>query len=403
MAENFTTAYTSRDPSATGIQKRTVNDWCRNLFHGASTLLALVTNGKVNKGEVTQSPGMLGKRSCSHRRYEFFTYTPWVTVYTVTGTGSGTVDLDSVTGLSTKRTMLNDRTLDVARVSAIATLTVTYQAITSTFTCAAGDKILVMAPAYEEASSSPNKFMKNEDNNYNVHQIVRYPWEMSKSAMKSDNYIYGKNYADALGKRTMIEGNLLIERSMLFSERATTTTTDLTTDATLGDSFGTMRGFANWAQKSYDAGNAMTPEKFITEIPLAMSNTISNGQRVVAFTSRKVFGEMQMWIHDKYIIDQGGELKKYGVKSMRFMTAGPEIEVIPHALFDNGKLQNKMFIMCPDDALYIYRDGRDIHVNPKEIQSNSSDSVEREVLGEITVAELTGGLHCCMVSNWYAL
>lgn len=406
MAENFTIAYTSRDPSTSGIQKRTVNDRCRNLYPGAAYLMALVTHGKVNKGEVTQSPGMIGKRSCSHRRYEYFTWTPWVTTFTISAVDGAKLTLNSVTGVLLRRTLLNTRTLDVGRVSALNpdgdnALEITSTAISSSFTCLAGDTLIMMAPAYQEASTSPALYMNTEDQHYNTMQIPRYPWRISKSAKSSDNYIFGKNYFDALGKRTMTAGNLLIEHSFFFGERASVSTTDLTTDSTLSESYSSMRGFATMAQKSFDAGGAMSPEKWITELPLALSDTISSGQKVVGFTGKRISGDMQMWPHDKYMITSSGTLEKYGIKSKVFMTAGPEIEIIEHPLFDNTGLTDKMFIMVPDDALYIFREGRDIHVESKETQPNDADYYEHIVTGELTCAELTGGLHCCMVSNWF--
>jgi hypothetical protein len=91
----------------------------------------------------------------------------------------------------------------------------------------------------------------------------------------------------------------------------------------------------------------MTPDKFRTNLALALPNTISSNQKVVMLTSRDVFAEMTGWIYDKYMVTESGDMKKVGVKSEKFMTAGPDIEVIQHAAFDRGSLRNKAIIFCP--------------------------------------------------------
>ena len=37
----------------------------------------------------------------------------------------------------------------------------------------------------------------------------------------------------------------------------------------------------------------------------------------------------------------------------------------------------------------------------KGIQSNSRDGYEDEIFGELTIAELTGGLNVCKVTDWF--
>lgn len=402
MATTYTVPYTNRDPSATGTQKRSVHDKIRNLFPGASQLLALVASGEVKKGELTKGAGLLSKTSSDHRRYEWFVYTPPAIIYTVASVDSANITItSSVAGLTLKRTLYNSANGDCGRISSINTSTnvITVTGINdASFTVTAGDKLLVAAPAYEEGSKDPYRSMKDDDNQYNVMQIVRFPVAISASAKGSPHY--GGDFFSRLKQKDMIQGNRLVEHSFLFGERAYTTTTDLTADSTLGDSFGSMRGFWNWAQKSYSCGGAMTPEKWIRDLPLAMSDTINPNQKVVFLTGRRVFGDMQMWGYDKYLHMDDGEYDKFGVKTYKFMTAGPEIEVMVHNVFDQSGFEGKGLLMCPDDAVYVYKTGRDMQ--PRNgIQDNSLDGYEDEIYGELTCAELTGGLHCCQVSDWF--
>ena len=298
----YTTPYTNRDPSADGTQKRTFHDAIRNLFPGASTLLAFVAHGKIEKGQLTKGKGMISKTSTSTRRYEFGTYTPLTVQFTVESVAAdGKITIaGATTGMVLKRAILNTENMDVGRISSInaSTRTITVTPVTSSFNVAAGDKLLLMAAAYEEGSSNPYRIMKDFDTNYNVCQIVRYPVSIAASAKGTPHYGV-KDFFSRIKEINVIEGNILTEHTMLFGERATTPTTDLTSDTTLGDSFGMMRGLWNWAATTFDCGGAMTPDKFRTNLALALPNTISSNQKVVMLTSRDIFAEMTGWIYDK--------------------------------------------------------------------------------------------------------
>lgn len=404
MGTAYTTAYSSQDPSSTGIQKRTVYDRIRWLFPGASTLFAFVSYGDFKGGNLVKKQGMLGKKMTSkQRRYEFFTYTPLVNLGTVSSTDGTNHTMDTVEGFLLKRTVVNDRTLEVGRITSVNTSTkvITVTAVSSTFVPAAADKLFIMAPAYGEGSTSPYSVRKTEDNNYNVMQICRYPWLITKSAQKSDNYAI-PNMLDELGRRTMIEGNILTERNFIFGERASTSTTDVTADATLGDSFGTMHGFWNFAQNSFDAGNSMSYDNFFTDLPLAMGRYVNPAEKVIMLCGQKVFGETQGWIMDKFQQVKDGDLAKYGVRSFKFQTAGPVIELVQHDLFNLGQFQNRALLLCPDVLQYVHRTDRDLMTN-KNIQANDADYIEHEILGELTCADLAGGYCSTKITNWFAL
>ena len=181
----YTTPYTNRDPSTDGTQKRTFHDAIRNLFPGASTLLALVAHGEIKKGQLTKGKGMISKTSTSTRRYEFGTYTPLTVQFTVESVSNGKITIaGATTGMVLKRAILNTENMDVGRISYIdaANKKIMVTPVTSSFDVAAGDKLLLMAAAYEEGSSNPYRIMKDFDTNYNVCQIMRYPVSIAASA-----------------------------------------------------------------------------------------------------------------------------------------------------------------------------------------------------------------------------
>jgi hypothetical protein len=401
MATVYTAAFTTPAVSTTGTLKRgTVSDKIRNLFPGASQLFALISRGEVKKGEITKGKGLIGKKGSDYRKYEWFSYTPNVVELTVSSVSGSNITLSSTTGLVIKRTLYNPRTNEVGRVSSITSSVITCTAVTSTFSPAADDKLLIMAPAYPENSAAPSIVQKDDDNHYNNTQIMRYPVAISASAKGSQHY--GGDFWQRLKEKNVMEGNRLNEHSYLFNERPSSG--DTTSDATIGDNFGTFRGMWFSAQKTFDCGGAMTPEKFRKDLPMEMSETINPSDRVMMLTSRNVVGEMLEWVNDKlmYIDGSKSDLEAFGIKTTKFITNGPTIEVMAHDAFERAGNNNKALIFCPDDCLYIFRNGRDFQ--PKQgIQNNDVDGYEDEIIGEVGFAELTGGQNICKVKNWYTL
>ena len=241
MAATQSTAWTTPAASATGtLERRTISDKVRNLFPGAAQLFALIATGEVKKGEVMKRPGLIGKRGVQTRRYEWFTYTPIATYVTVSSVSGSDYTLSSSTGLVPLRTVLNLTNMHVGRVCAVNTTTHVIQctAITAAFTVTAGDKLLIMAPAYPENSSGPHIIQKDDDNVYNVTQIPRFPVSISASA--KGNPHYGGDFWERCKQKNMIEGNRMVERNYLFGERPSSG--DTTSDTVVGDAFGTFRG-----------------------------------------------------------------------------------------------------------------------------------------------------------------
>lgn len=399
MSTTYTTPYTGRDPSATGIQQRSVSDEVRKLFPAASRMLALVAEGKVNKGQLTKGKGLISKTSCDSRRYEWFTYTPPAVEFSVSSVAGANITLASATGLVLKRTIMNLTNYDVGRISSISSNVITVTGINdASFTVTSGDNLLVLAPAYEEGSSNPYRTMKDEDNSYNVMQIFRFPIAISASAKIQKSF--GGDFWARVAENNMTNGLRLIENTLLFGERAYTTTTDLTADATLGDSFGSMRGVWNWAQKSYSCCGAMTPEKWLKDLDQMLANTISTQQNLVFLTSSRVIADMQSWAFDHWMLTKEGDYSKFGLKTKVFSTGKYDIEVMAHDAFDKTGNEGRGIIIAPDDIDYVYRTGRDLEPK-KGIQDNSTDGYEDDIIGEITLAEKTGGQHCCRVTDWF--
>ncbi|CAK0764466.1 conserved hypothetical protein [Gammaproteobacteria bacterium] len=400
MSTVYTAAQTTPAVSTTGTLKRTVSDKIRHLFPASSNLLALVAQGVPDGMKIKREKGLIGKKPTATPKFESFTYSPLAIAFTVSVYNSGTsLSVSSATGLRLKYTLVNTANNTVCRVGAISTNALTVTSVGSTsFSAAVGDILVCMAPAYEESSTAPYILQKDEDNLYNYVQIVRFPVAISNSA--KGNPHYGGDIFGRINERNMIEGNRKVENTLIFSERASSG--DTTTDGTLADAFRTTRGLWNWAQGSFPAGGAMTPDVYMKDLPVSgMHESVDSNAELIQFCGKEIFGRMQQWVNeDRMVMQQDEELKKFGLKAYKFVTSGPTIRVIVHNAFDQGEFSKKALIFNPEDVFYCYKEGRDLEVK-RNIQANDADFVEHEILGEIGVGVLDGGYGITKVTEWY--
>lgn len=391
-------ALTTAAVSTTGTLKRTVQDKVRNLFPGAAKLLALVSVGEVEAGELKQQPGMIGKKMTENIKVEGFTYTPLAITYTVTTLSSTTLTLTSSVGLCAHMTVVNTRNNTCARVDSYTSSTVVE--VTSfggtAFSASAGDVLLAMGPAYPENSSSPNYIMKDDDNFYNYVQNFRYPTTMSVEAANGANY--GGNLWERQKKKTMIEGNRRTENTLFFSERASSGDTT-SGGAALTSSFRTTRGCYQWAANSYNAGGSMTPERFRYDVVNAMSDVVNDSAKVIMFCGNAIFAQMLEWVNQKLMITQNGTLEKFGVKSTVFTTHRFDVEVVRHDSFNRGSYAQRAMLMVPEEWTYYYFKDEDFSIK-KNIQSPSTWGMEDEVRGIVGLCPMDAGQSTLTVTDW---
>ena len=402
MATVYSSAQSSYAVTTDGTLKRTVNDKIRNLFPGSAVMLALVATGAVKGQMIKTKKGFIGKKKVASKKFESFTYTPLAIEFTVTTWSDPTLTVSSSTGLLVKYTIFNTANNTQGRVSAISTNDLTITDITGAtgFSASAGDKILCLATAYEENSSSPGILQKDFDNLWNVTQIMRYSFAVSGTAKNEPHYGM-KNYFKRIKENGVLEGNRRIENTLIWSERASTE--GGTTDATLSDTFRTTRGLYHWAQGSYDAGYNMTPEMWRRQLVVdGMNDTFNESKEYTCFCSREFYARVMEWQNEKMQINQDKELKKFGIKASRIETSGPCTKLIVHDSFNRGGNVNKAIIFNPEDVFYAYHEGRDLA--PKNgIQSNSTDGYQDEMIGEIGLGVLDGGSNITVVSNLFTI
>jgi hypothetical protein len=358
--------------------------------------MALVQSGLGNGSDYSKETGLIKKRGVANVRYECFTYTPLaITVTVATWSSIDSFTVSSADGLTLGMCLLNTRTRTVAKIQAISSTTINALSVgaNGTFVAVAGDVLLLLAPAYKEGSSSPYLLTKDDDNVYNTLQIVRFAVQISKSAKDSPHY--GGNYWKRMNEKNVVEGLRKCDNTLIWSDRASSG--DTTTDATLGD-MRTVKGLEKWAGASKDAGGALTYESFMSDIVLAMNDTVGQDTKLLCLTGKRVYAEMLKWVADKQMVMESGTMEKFGVKTKKFITAGPEVEVLLHDSMDRGQLNKLMLFFDPEDLEYNYKNGRDLHpVNENQVPD--ADYVQNEMLGEIGISCLDGGSKVTLVTN----
>lgn len=406
MASSYTSAITTPAISTTGNRKRTIiGDKIRNLFPG-NPFLVLIESGLPKMEEVSQKKGLIKKRKVENSKFEAFTYTPVAVTFTVSSFSSvSSFVLSDATGLRAKMLLMNTNNKTLCRIGTITTNTIAGTTVGSTtFTASANDTLLALSYAYEENSSSPAMFMKDEDNLWNTTQIMRFPAAISNTA--GGNPYYGKeSYWSRVKERVLVEGLRRFSNNAVFGERPASGET--TTDAVLSDTFGTFRGIWNWAANSYDAGGNMTFEKFQTNMAYAMSDTIGMDTKNVMLCGIKIWGDILQWHTDKLALLEPGDYKYFGAQSKKLLTARGFVDIIVCDMFDRGDLYKNWCIFNPDDVEYVYKNkgpgdkyDRDFH--PKlGIQNPDVDGVVDEILGEVSMSVVDGGEKILAGSNWF--
>jgi hypothetical protein len=397
-----------RTPASSTTQNipRSVEDKVRDLYPEAAKLMALVAVGQVKGGQMTEQAGRIQKKKVDQTRFECYAYTPLAVALTVGVASNGTaVSVTVASNIVAPYCVFNTANGTTARIDSIATLALTYTSFGATaFSAAIGDTLIVMAPAYGEASKDPIALWKDEDNIYNVTTIARIPVAISGTAKATPSY-FG-DYWTRMKKIGFMDGKRKIENTLLFSNRPSSGNTTSGGSA-FSTAFGTTKGLWQWAATTFNCGGSFTPDKFKREIPSYYAdnttNSVSEQAPMIMFCGTEVSGIMQSWVSQVQRIDQaGGTVDVFGLKAKNFQTSNFAVNVMIHDAFNQGAMKNKAILFNPEELFYAFLGGRDI--KPKNnIQSPSTDGYMDEIIGEIGLGVRDAGNSIMQLTNIYAL
>lgn len=397
-AEIYTSTISSPAISTGGTLKRTVDERIRELWPESAPLLAITAKGPTRGGQKVSGKGLVSKQSSNTFKFEWFTFTPIGVAFTV-ASGSGTAPvLSSATGLTVGMTIVNLNTMETGIIDAISTNTLTVVALGSSWSSAATNRLLSMAPAFKEGSSSPEQQSKDEDNVFNYTQIFRYAVEIAKTAKTNPHY--GGDFFQRIKKRSMTQGKRYVENTVLFGKKAASGDTTSTTNR---GSVHSTKGLWNYAAKTFNASGAMTATKWRKNLPLAMSDTVNDDDTYIVLCGRHIFGEIQDFYPDKLQIQANatGKYSKLGLKSFTFITAGPTFEVVKHNAFDQVGNQNRALVFRPEDVNLRFKKDADWQVE-NGMQANDEHTQEDGIWGTVGVQVEDGGNNITKIENWGA-
>jgi hypothetical protein len=393
------TPFTAQEPSATGLQDRTVEDAIRHLLPAESPLLSLVATGTVQDGEMKSSSGMISKMATQTPRFEYFTHTSPEISKVAGAVSSLTVTFSDVLDVYLRMIFLNTANNTVGVVDAISSNDVTFVSLGAgdTFSVTEGDTLLQIGHAYEEYSSDPAYMQNADDNHYNLIQEFRYPTAISNT-QKATKQLAGGNFFERMHRYTFIRAKREIERALLFGKRsASGNKTSLTQ---VGASVTTTEGLWHMAANSYSAGGNFTPTKLYKDIPDEYSNTISDSDRVIIFTSKEARSMMLEWPQASVRTMQDKNPDIINIKAHKFRTGGADVEIMSHDAFNVAGMKNKGLLFVPERLQYRYLAGWDLKPN-KGIQSNSTDGTIDEFAGKVGIGYDDGGEAILKLENLF--
>jgi hypothetical protein len=374
-------------PSTTQLNAREVGDEIRYLGIGRAKILTLIESVMYQGGQRRTSKGLIKKRAVEQIRYEMYTRSPRPTSFTVasgTEISSSGVVLSSVNGLPVYFTIINTANNTVARVESVNTGTSTIKGTSvgsTTFSCAAGDVLLLGAPAMPEGSTEAPVLNGTDDNNFNTLQFSR--WSVSISwVLEAIKQLAGGNRLTREKMYLLWEAMADLERTLLFSDyTGDYATKNTTTGAQTGytGEFPTTKGLYHLAANTTPMGGALTLAKLRSKIPQGLDSSINDNDTFIAYLGNESYARIQDLINEKHTNnDSEGELKQFGIKSDKLITSGPTIQLVKHEAFNVGAYENQMLVYAPSNVGYVHLKGHDFGPN-NGIQTNATHGKQDEV------------------------
>jgi hypothetical protein len=400
-------------PSVTQLEAREVGDEIRFLGFGRAKMTSLIENTYIENltGKRKSGKGLISKRTVENIRYEMYNRSPRPFKFTVaTGTevtSTGITVSESLTaanGIQPGMTLHNANNLTSFRVEAISTGTIkgsSYGA--TTFSCTAGDPLILGATAVEAGNAAPIIVNGTDDNYGNTLQFSRLgvsaSWALMAVKMLAGGPRFEREKMYLLWEflRDMENTLILGERSGDYATKNTTTGSQ-TGWAT---EYPTTSGLLKLAARSSDFGKTLTLQRLRNQLPLDLGDTINDNQPLIAYLGNDAFGRIMDLFPDKHINMEGeGTLAKWGIKSYKLVTSGPEIELVKHETFNTPGLSNKMVVFAPENIGYVSLKGHDL-TNNNKIETPPTHGQTDELYAYFGLETKDAGKSICIVNNLF--
>ena len=399
----------SSAPAVDQLNAREVGDAIRYLGIGRAKLVTLVENSLYKGGKRRTSKGLIGKRSVSQVRYEMFTRSPRPHTFTVasgTEISSTGVTLASVNGLPAYFTLINSSNNTQCRVESVNTSTKVIKGSSygdTTFSCEAGDVLILGAPAMPEGSTEAPVLNGSDDNNFNMLQFSR--WSVTISwVLEAIKQLAGGNRLSREKMYLLHSAMADMERSMILGDYSgdyatKNTTTGVQTGYT--GEYPTCRGIYHMAANSTSFDGSTTLSKLRKDLPLAMDSSINDEDTFIAYVGNENYARIQELFNDKHTNnDSEGVLKQFGIKSDKIITSGPNIQLVKHECMNAGGYANQMIVFAPENLGYVSLKGHDFKPN-NGIQTNATHGKQDELYAYWGIETLDAGKSITVIQNMF--
>lgn len=382
--------------------ERDVGSEIRFLGTGRSKFISLIEGDVVDAktGKIIKSGGLISKRTSKNMRIETYSRLPHPKSCTVTTGGTTAITVDSVNGLPLRSMLYNVSNGTSARVDVISTLDLTLvSAGTTSFSCAAGDALLIGPPAIAAGSSTAIVQNGTDDLTFNIMQFTRYGCSADWVAEKVRELAGGARFSREKMYTTF---SLLekIERSCIWGDySASYASKNTTTSSTFSEEFPTTRGLVKMAGNSYDMNGSTTLDKLTRALPENMGEYVNENQNLICYCSNKFYGNFLGLIEDKLQhIAKEGQMEKFGCKTKTLLTAGPTIEFATHDSFNVAGAENKLLIFDPNAVGYVHFEGLDMQPH-NNIQTEATHGKIDELVCYYGMETKDSGKTITVVSN----
>lgn len=395
------------------VQRDVRSDLIRYKAGGLSPICKIIAGLQLDSatGKLKQGEGLIKKEAVTNMRFENYSTPARPSKFTVssgTEVASSGVTLTSVTGLGLQQTLHNLRNDTMCRVEDITTLTIKGSSIGSTFSCQAGDELVVGPPIVAEGSTVSAPMNGSDDHSFNILGYSRSGVSMTDLAMLMKPIAGGDIFARR--KKTMLEEYLRdIDIAMLFSKKSANSATVNYTSGAISpfnsDKVYTTDGLVELAANSWDMENGFSLQAIRHVLPLHMGDIYNENDEVMAVISPDFYGKIQDAIDQKadavYQIEKG-EFDTYGVKTQKIRTDSVILNFVKHSGMNIKGAKNRMIIFVPKNVTFCHLQGCDM-VARAEIQTKKTLGREDEIVTTFGLRTEDAGETITDVTNCFAV
>ena len=284
--------------------------------------------------------------------------------------GATSIVVDDGTVAGENQLVINQRTGEVIKVTAISSNTWTVSRSVGSTAAAAGndnDYFSVLATSFAENSNAPDPRINPATNAFNYTQIAREDFGASGTLIASD--IYGsQNIMSSRAKERLLDYNAMVEKSLLFGERSEDTSGNYAVRST--------GGIHEFMTQSVNFGGAFSMQLLFDacEVGFRYGSPTKS-----LFVSRSVASNIGLEAVDK-LRAVSGKIS-FGVSVSQLVTPSGNMNVMTHNMLEGGEYAQRAYLLDLKNFGFRYLKGRD-NALYEGLETNGTDGEVHGWMGE---------------------